>query len=41
MKIIQSKSHQIRMYNINKINLSCIDDKRYIDVGIKTLAYGY
>ena len=40
--IIQSKSHQILVHNINKINLSCFDDKRYIlDDGITTLAYGH
>ena len=38
MKRIQSKPHQIGIYNINKISLSCVDDKRYIlNDGVKTL----
>ena len=42
MKRIQSKSHQIGTYNINKRSLSCFDDKMYIlDDGIKNLAYGH
>ena len=40
MKRIQSKSHEIDVYNSKKISLLCIDDKRYIfDDGIKTLAF--
>ena len=40
MKIIQSVLHEIGTYDINKISLSCFDDKRYIlGDGINTLAY--
>ena len=40
MKIIQSKKHKISTYDVNKISLSCFDDKRYIlNDGITTLAY--
>ena len=40
MKRIQSKLHIIGTYELNKISLSCFDDKRYIlDDGINTLAY--
>ena len=42
MKIIQSKLHRIRTYDVCKISLSCFDDKRYIlDDGISSLAYFY
>ena len=42
MKRIQSELHRIGTYDINKINLSCFDDKRYVlDDGINTLAYGH
>ena len=42
MKRIQSKKHKIGTYEINKISLSCFDDKRYVlDDGIHTLAYYY
>ena len=30
MKRIQSKKHEIDTYYVNKISLSCFDDKRYI-----------
>ena len=30
MKIIKSDYHQLKSYNINKISLSCFDNKRYI-----------
>ena len=30
MNIIQSKDHRIRTYEINKVSLSCFDDKIYI-----------
>ena len=30
MKRIQAKKHKIGMYEIDKISLSCFDDKRYI-----------
>ena len=40
MKRIQSKKHKIGTYKVNKIPLSCFDDKRFIlDDGIHTLAY--
>ena len=40
MKRIQVKKHKIGTYEINKISLSCFDDKRQVlDDGIYTLAY--
>ena len=40
MKRIQAKKHKIGTYEINKISLSCFDDKRQVlDDGIYTLAY--
>ena len=40
MKRIQSNLHEIGTYDINKISLSCFDDKRYVlHDGINTLAY--
>ena len=40
MKRIQAKKHKIGTYEIDKISLSCFDDKRYLlDDGIHTLAY--
>ena len=40
MKRIQSKKHKLGNYDIDKISLSCFDDKRYVlDNGIYTLAY--
>ena len=40
MKRIQAKKHKIGTYEINKISLSCFDDKRYVlDNGVHTLAY--
>ena len=42
MKTIRSEYHQISSYQINKVSLSCHDDKRYIlDDGITSLAYGH
>ena len=42
MNTIRSKNHQIHSYNINKISLSCFDDKRFIlNNGIDSLAYGH
>ena len=42
MNMIRSKSHIVNTYEVNKIGLSCYDDKRYIlDDGISTLAYGH
>ena len=40
MKGIQSKKHKLGTYEIDKISLSCFDDKRYVlDDGIYTLSY--
>ena len=40
IKRIQAKKHEIGTYEINKISLSCFDDKRQVlDDGIHTLAY--
>ena len=40
MKRIQSKKHKLGTYEINKISLSCLEDKRYVlDDGIRMLAY--
>ena len=40
MKKIQTKKHKIGTYEIDKISLSCFDDKRYVlDDEIHTLAY--
>ena len=40
MKRIQSKKHKLGTYEIDKISLSCFDDKAYVlDDGIRTLAY--
>ena len=40
MKRIQSNLHSVGTYDVNKISLSCFDDKRYIlDDGINTLGY--
>ena len=39
MKRIQSKKHKLGTYEIDKIPLSCFDDKRYVlDDGIQTLS---
>ena len=39
MKRTQSKKHKTGTYEINKMSLSCFDDKRFIlDDGIHTLA---
>ena len=40
IKRIQNKKHKLGMYEIDKISLSCFDDKRYVlDDSIRTLAY--
>ena len=40
MKRIQAKKHKIGIYEIDKISLSCFDDKRFaLDDGVHTLAY--
>ena len=42
MKTIRSQRHQLGSYEINKVSLSCFDDKRYIhDNGISSYAYGH
>ena len=42
MKTIRSESHQLGSYEINKVSLSCFDDKRYIHEDGKTShAYGH
>ena len=39
-KRIQSKKHKLGTYEIDKISLSCFDDKRYVlDDGVHTLSY--
>ena len=40
MKRIQAKKHKIGTYEIDKISLSCFENKRYVlDDGVHTLAY--
>ena len=40
MKRIQAKKHKIGTNEIDKISLSCFDDKRFVfDDGVYTLAY--
>ena len=40
MRRIQAKNHKLGAYEINKISLSCFDDKRLVlDDGIYTLTY--
>ena len=42
MKTIRSQNHKIGSYEINKVSLSCFDDKRYIlEDGISSYAYGH
>ena len=42
MKTIRSQRHQLGSYEINKVSLSCFDDKRYLLAdGISSLAYGH
>ena len=42
MNTIRSKNHQLGIYEINKVSLSCFDDKRYIhNNGITSYAYGH
>ena len=42
MKTIRSSKHQLSSYEMNKISLSCFDDKRYIlKKGKQSLAYGH
>ena len=40
MKRMQAKTHKIGTYEIDKISLSCFDDKKYVlDDGVNTSAY--
>ena len=40
MKRIEAKKHKTRTYEIDKISLSCFDDKRFVlDDGVHSLAY--
>jgi len=42
MRLIKSERHQIGSYVVDKISLSCFDDKRYIhENGATSYAYGY
>ena len=41
MKTIRSQRHQLGSYEINKVSLSCFDDKRYIHNGMSSYAYGH
>ena len=42
MKTIRSQNHQLGSYEINKVSLSCFNDKRYIlEDGISSYAYGH
>ena len=42
MKTIRSQNHELSSYEINKVSLSCFDDKRYIHEDGKTsFAYGH
>ena len=42
MKTIRSKNHLLGSYELNKISLSCFDDKRFIHKnGITSYAYGH
>ena len=42
MKTIRSEYHQISSYHLNKISLSCYDNKRYIlDDKKSSYAYGH
>ena len=42
MKTIRSSNHQLGSYELNKVSLSCFDDKRYIhNNGVTSYAYGH
>ena len=42
MRLIKSERHRIGSYTVNKISLSCFDDKRYIhENGVTSYAYGH
>ena len=39
---IRSNKHQLGLYKINKVSLSCYDDKRHtLEDGITNYAYGH
>ena len=42
IKTIRSNNHQLGSFELNKISLSCFDDKRFIHQnGITSYAYGH
>ena len=42
MKTIRSDRHQLGSYELNKVSLSCFDDKRFLKKdGIYSYAYGH
>ena len=42
MKTIRSENHELGSYEINKVSLSCFDDKRYLNNdGVTSYAYGH
>ena len=42
MKTIRNNYDELKSYEINKVSLSCFDDKRYLlDEGVKSYAYGH
>ena len=42
MKTIRSQRHQLGSYEINKVSLSCFDDKCYLhNNGMSSYAYGH
>ena len=42
METFGSKMHQLGSYELNKVSLSCFDDKRYLlDNGITSYAYNH
>lgn len=42
MKTIRSQIHEIGSYELNKVSLSCFDDKRYIlKDGVSSYAYDH
>ena len=42
MKTIRTENHELGSYEINKVSLSCFDDKRYLnDDGVTSYAYGH
>lgn len=42
MKTLRSDRHQLGSYELNKVSLSCLDDKRYLKKdGKRSYAYGH